>query len=170
MFAILFFFGNEKIQNPRPTPFSLPLGYYIIGVGEGGVSKTILRVQSIYFGNWGLHAKFHNPRTTLSGRILWGSFLFFLFLFLLQNISKLCTMHCILCILYYALQTMHCILFIAYYAWHSLQWIVCIALYVLHLMHSIVFYICCLHNSLWSFQLALISVVFVNSLYFMHLF
>ena len=34
----------------------------------GGCIRNLFSLQSYYFGNQGLHAKFQNPRTTPSGR------------------------------------------------------------------------------------------------------
>ena len=75
-------------------------------------------------------------------------------------------MHCILCIVFYALYSMHCILCILFYALYSMHCIICSVLCVSYSMHSyyslhiffasyclhcilpIVYYTCTILNSL----------------------
>ena len=48
-------------------------------------------------------------------------------------------MHCILCIVFYALYSMHCIICTIFYPLYSMQCILCIVFYELFSMHCILF-------------------------------
>jgi hypothetical protein len=86
-------------------------------------------------------------------------------------------MHCILCIVFYALYSMPCILCILSYALYFIHCIICIVLYALYYMHCIkciVFYalysmhciLCIVFYALYSMHCILCIVCY--ALYYMH--
>jgi hypothetical protein len=69
-------------------------------------------------------------------------------------------LHCILCIVFYALYSMHCILCIVFYALYSIH---CIVLCVLYSMHCI---LCSIFYALYYLYCILCDIVY--ALYYMH--